>query len=112
MKHWVAIFLVMLVALQCVTVAADVHRFHQSQNLHLELTPSEHADQHHLDRSKGAKESIADCCGHCCHCHGSFVAALASHTPASYVDRSLMPLEYRLEFSSAQPSSLFRPPKA
>ncbi len=112
-KHWVAIFLMMLVALQSVAVAADVHRFYQSQHAHLELGHSAHADPHHVDSHHGSEsERITDNCPHCCHCHGSFCAVFSSHSPALFVDQSQTSPAYRAAFSSPYTSTLFRPPKA
>lgn len=112
-KHWLAIFLMTLVALQAVTVAADVHRFHQSQDHHLELGLAEHADQHLVEnRESSQHDTDAEGCSHCCHCHGSFHAVFCSHLPTLYVDQLRKLPAYHAVFSSTHPTTFFRPPKA
>jgi len=117
-KRWVAIFWLILVALQSVTVAADTHRFHPSQDHHLEFQASDdehpHGDE---DRTSAGSDNAgsntsADTCQHCCHCHGSFHAIFSSQIPTIHAEPSQKFPAYLAAFTSAQPSTLFRPPKA
>ena len=78
-KTSLTVLLALLVLLQAVVAAADVHQYELASN-----TASEtHDKQHHSDpcdslapELAATDHNVADC-EHCCHCHGSAVAALA-----------------------------------
>lgn len=64
-------FLICLIALQSLSVAADIHQFHQSGQEHLEFSHEQSAAS--ISEKQDAQNQSAELldCQHCCHCHGS-----------------------------------------
>lgn len=78
-KTSLTVLLALLVLLQAAVAAADVHQFELTGN----AGSGAHAAEHHDDLCDSLAPELASPdhdatdCEHCCHCHGSAVAALA-----------------------------------
>lgn len=78
-KTSLTVLLALLVLLQAAVAVSDVHQYELAAN----AGGGAHAAEHHSDpcdslapELAASDHNVADC-EHCCHCHGSAVAALA-----------------------------------
>lgn len=76
--------LAMLVMIQSIAALADAHRYESGicdSDRHVELAHDTLCDNTAPELELLAPDHAAQDCEHCCHCHGSAVAALAHQLP-------------------------------
>jgi len=116
LRKYLSCFLVALIALQSVVVAADNHQFHQSDQRHLEFNHSHSAasvsEQQAEQTDPSSLTDLSDC-HHCCHCHGSVHFFPGMPATGLNLDQAQQPQsEYRLNNISRYTSPDLRPPIA
>lgn len=110
-KNLLTLLLIALVWLQAMTAVADVHQFDGSftrDGSALREHHQVHTDSVQIEITEPDHDAHA--CEHCCHCHGSPIAALAHHLlPLGRLATVYQPI-FRAS-NPSQPSERFlRPP--
>ena len=121
-QRWLTYFLLTLIAMQSVTVSADMHQNHQSGTKHFNFDVEHNHQQTSRSHDGIYLESKVESinknhmdqldCHHCCHCHGTVTPALIKFfsffVPAMKV---LAHSNYRHRNPSTSLTTFYRPPK-
>lgn len=117
-KNWVLILMMVLVALQSLSVIADVLPLHPSdaEHVHHGETPGGHThasqvDPLESDRDHPAHPDDADHC-HTAHCHGSHMLLIAQPYALNLLVPVLNVFSPLINSSSAFITAILRPPIA